>query len=87
MKTAEFVQSFGLKFLEVAPGSKAGLSRRDTRWSATPELEGLDDGAIKKQAVDYLEGCRQELADLRDRLYADDRYAVMEGLSPLRSRS
>ena len=39
MKTAEFVKSFGLEFLEVSPGSKAGLSSRNTRWTGAGELK------------------------------------------------
>src|SRR6185369_10199284 len=35
------------------------------------------DGVLKKHAVDYLDGCREELADLQDRLFADDRYSVL----------
>ena len=77
MKTAEFVKSFGLKFLEVAPGSKAGLSGRNTRWAGTAEFAQAGDGVLKKETVTYLDGCREELAELQDRLYADDRYSVL----------
>ena len=73
MKTAAFVKSFGLEFLEVSPGSKAGLSSRNTRWTGAGEFAEASDGVLKKHAVDYLDGCREELADLQDRLFADDR--------------
>ncbi len=77
MKTAEFVKSFGLDFLKVAPGSKAGLADRDTAWMGTPEMRELGERSLKKHAVAYLDGCREELADLQERLYADDRHAVL----------
>ncbi len=77
MKTAAFVKSFGLEFLEVSPGSKAGLSSRNTRWTGAGEFGEASDGVLKKHAVDYLDGCREELADLQDRLFADDRYSVL----------
>ncbi len=77
MRTAEFVESFGLDFLEVTAGAKAGLAGRDTAWMGTPEMRELGERTLKKHASDYLDGCREELADLQERLYADDRYAVL----------
>jgi PPK2 family polyphosphate:nucleotide phosphotransferase len=43
----------------------------------TSEIRALGDSTLKKHATDYLDGCREELADLQERIYADDRYSVL----------
>jgi PPK2 family polyphosphate:nucleotide phosphotransferase len=77
MKTAQFVQETGLEFLKVAPGSQARLARRDTAWMGTAELRELGEEELKKHAKEYLEECREELAEIQEKLYADDRFAVL----------
>jgi PPK2 family polyphosphate:nucleotide phosphotransferase len=77
MKTSEIVKSTGLDFLKVKPGSKAGLAKRNTAWMGTPEMRELGDAELKNRAKEYLEDCRKELSDLQEKLYADDRFAVL----------
>jgi PPK2 family polyphosphate:nucleotide phosphotransferase len=77
MKTEDFVKRTGLDFLKVEPGSKAGLAKRDTAWMGTAEMRELGEETLKKHAKAYLEECRKELAELQEKLYADDRYAVL----------
>jgi PPK2 family polyphosphate:nucleotide phosphotransferase len=77
MKTAQFVERIGLDFLKVTPGQPARLSERDTGWMGTAELEELGEESLKKHARDYLEDCRKELSEIQEKLYADDRYAVL----------
>ncbi len=77
MKTAEFVKSTGLEFLKVAPGSPARIRERDTGWTGTPAMRTLGEARLMDQAKGYLEDCREELSDLQERLYADDRHAVL----------
>ena len=77
MKTAQFVERIGLEFLKVAPGEPARLSERDTGWMGTAELAELGEERLKEHARAYLEECREELAELQEKLYADDRYAVL----------
>jgi PPK2 family polyphosphate:nucleotide phosphotransferase len=77
MKTAQFVEQTGLAFLKVKPGSKAGLAGRDTAWMGTPEMRELGEDRLKQHAKDYLEECREELAEIQEKLYADDRFAVL----------
>jgi PPK2 family polyphosphate:nucleotide phosphotransferase len=77
MKTADFVKSTGLDFLKVKPGSKAALDKRDTAWMGTAEMRELGEAELKNRAKEYLEDCRKELSDMQERLYADDRFAVL----------
>ena len=77
MKTAEFAKSTGLDFLKVKPGSKADLARRDTAWMGTKDMGGLGEETLKGRAKDYLEDCSKELSEIQEKLYADDRYAVL----------
>jgi PPK2 family polyphosphate:nucleotide phosphotransferase len=77
MKTADFVGRVGLDFLKVAPGQPAGLAARDTGWMDTADLRELGEETLKKHARGYLEDCRKELSEIQEKLYADDRYAVL----------
>ena len=77
MKTSDFVKSTGLDFLKVKPGSKAALDKRDTAWMGTAEMRELGEAELKNRAKEYLEDCRKELSDMQERLYADDRFAVL----------
>jgi PPK2 family polyphosphate:nucleotide phosphotransferase len=77
MKTAQFVERTGLDFLTVKPGSKAGLACRDTAWMGTPEMRELGEEELKRHAKHYLQECREELAEIQEKLYADDRFAVL----------
>src|SRR4051812_33072330 len=63
--------------LRVAPGDAPRLDRRPTGWAQTDELKALGKPAAKKRAAETLEENLAELADAQQRLYADDRFAVL----------
>ena len=61
----------------VEPGKKARLANRDTAWTGTARHAGLDREELKNSAVERLAANVKQLADAQERLYADDRYALL----------
>jgi PPK2 family polyphosphate:nucleotide phosphotransferase len=66
-----------LDALRVKPDSKLRLKDHDTGWAVTKELKELGKDQIKERAREVLDESLSELAAAQDRLYADDRYALL----------
>jgi PPK2 family polyphosphate:nucleotide phosphotransferase len=67
----------------VPPGKRIKLRDHDTGWAQTEELKALGKDVIKKRAKVFLEKNLEELAEAQERLWADDRYAVLVVLQAL----
>ena len=63
--------------LRVTPGKKFRLSKLDTGWALTKELEQLGEEETKDRAADLLKQNLADLAAAQDLLYADDRYSLL----------
>jgi PPK2 family polyphosphate:nucleotide phosphotransferase len=61
----------------VSAGKKVRLKDHDPGWAQPKELKGPDEKAIKERAKEILEENLDQLAEAQNRLYADDRYAVL----------
>ncbi len=61
----------------IDPGEKVKLKKRDTGWAATDELRELGKDEVKDRAKTILDENLKNLAAAQDRLYADDRYALL----------
>jgi PPK2 family polyphosphate:nucleotide phosphotransferase len=78
MKNGTFADRIDVAALQIRPGSPAGLDRRKTAWRGGGNgEEGRRNGALKRQAKDRLAASREELAEIQERLYTADRYAVL----------
>lgn len=53
------------------------LSDYDPAWRGAPEMRALSEKQLKKQAKSHLEKGHKLLADAQEKLYADDRYALL----------
>jgi PPK2 family polyphosphate:nucleotide phosphotransferase len=67
----------------VPPGKRIQLRDYDTGWAQTKELKALGKDVIKARAKAILEKNLEELAEAQERLWADDRYAVLVVLQAL----
>lgn len=65
------------------PGKRIKLRDHDTGWAQTKELKALGKDVIKARAKAILEKNLEELAEAQERLWADDRYAVLVVLQAL----
>jgi PPK2 family polyphosphate:nucleotide phosphotransferase len=63
--------------LLVAPGQKAGLSKRDTAWDGGEELRELAEGDLKAAAKEFLAQGVAMLAQEQELLWASDTYALL----------
>jgi PPK2 family polyphosphate:nucleotide phosphotransferase len=63
--------------LKVAPGRRLKLQDRDSGWAQTEELRELGKDAVKERSKEILDANLARLAETQERLYADDRYAVL----------
>ncbi len=61
----------------VPPGKKVRLRDHDSGWAQTKELRELGKDAVKQRAKEILEQNLVDLAEAQERLYADDRYALL----------
>jgi PPK2 family polyphosphate:nucleotide phosphotransferase len=78
MQDASFADRIDVAALQIRPESTAGLVRRKTAWRRGGNgKEGRRNGALKSQAKQHLAACREELAEIQERLYTADRYAVL----------
>jgi PPK2 family polyphosphate:nucleotide phosphotransferase len=64
-----------IQAIRVAPGSKIRLDRFSTRWPNGESEGNLDD--FRNHAKDLLEENLKRLSESQQRLYADDRFAVL----------
>jgi polyphosphate kinase 2 (PPK2 family) len=67
----------------VPPGKKLRLRDYNPGWGQTKELKELGKDTIKERAKAILEKNLEELAEAQERLWADDRYAVLVVLQAL----
>jgi polyphosphate kinase 2 (PPK2 family) len=63
--------------LRVSSGRRIRLADFDTGWAQTDRLKELGKEAVKERARQLLEENLKELSDAQERLYADDRHAVL----------
>jgi PPK2 family polyphosphate:nucleotide phosphotransferase len=63
--------------LRVAPGTKADLAGRDTRWSGGGELDLLSNDELDAQAKEILSKGVERLQDAQELLWASDSYALL----------
>ena len=63
--------------LLVAPGTAAGLAKRDPAWTGGKEFEQLSAPKLKAVAKDTLKRGVQELSDAQELLWASDTYALL----------
>ncbi|MEL7544697.1 MAG: polyphosphate kinase 2 family protein [Pseudomonadota bacterium] len=59
------------------PGEPFDMRRFDPGWADDPEFKGDGFGKLEDQAEKILKTRRRELAELQERLYADNRYSVL----------
>lgn len=63
--------------IQVKPGSDVRLKDYGTDWSLTKRLREAGKEAVKARALEVLDEGRAALSAAQERLYADDRYAVL----------
>jgi PPK2 family polyphosphate:nucleotide phosphotransferase len=61
----------------VQPGSTISLETFDTAWEGSPEFKKWSDGLNQSLALQTLEKAQSILAEAQEKLYADDRWAVL----------
>jgi PPK2 family polyphosphate:nucleotide phosphotransferase len=66
-----------LRVCRVAPGKQVELADYDTGWDQTEHLKKLGKHAVRERAEELLKENLAELADCQEKLYADNRYAVL----------
>jgi len=66
-----------LRTLRVAPGTRADLSNRDTRWSGGGELDQLSSHELNATAKAILARGIERLADAQELLWASDTYSLL----------
>jgi PPK2 family polyphosphate:nucleotide phosphotransferase len=72
-----------IELFRVPPGKKIRLRDYDTGWAQTKELKELGKDVIKDRARIILEKNLEALTEAQERLWADDRYAVLVVLQAL----
>jgi PPK2 family polyphosphate:nucleotide phosphotransferase len=72
-----------IELFRVPPGKKIRLRDYDTGWAQTKEMKELGKDDIKERARIILENHLEDLAEAQERLWADDRYAVLVVLQAL----
>jgi PPK2 family polyphosphate:nucleotide phosphotransferase len=72
MIPSEFIQHFC-----VQPGSTISLETFDTAWEGSPEFKKWSDELNQSLALQILEKEQSILAEAQEKLYADDRWAVL----------
>ena len=66
-----------LEELRVAPGTRADIDGRPTRWSGTGEYEALAEHELKAAAKAVLQRGIERLSDAQELLWASDSHAVL----------
>jgi polyphosphate kinase 2 (PPK2 family) len=72
-----------IELFRVPPGKKIRLRDYDTGWAQSKELKELGKDVIKDRARIILEKNLEALTEAQERLWADDRYAVLVVLQAL----
>jgi len=66
-----------IKLFHVKPGKKIHLKDYDTGWAQTDEFKDFGKEKVKERANAVLEQNVQDLAEVQQLLYADDRYSLL----------
>jgi PPK2 family polyphosphate:nucleotide phosphotransferase len=66
-----------IEHFRVPLGKKVRFRDHDSGWAQTKELQELGKDAVKQRAKEILEENLADLAEAQERLYADDRYALL----------
>ncbi len=66
-----------IKLFHVKPGKKIHLKDYDTGWAQTDEFKDFGKEKVKERANAVLEQNVQDLAQVQQLLYADDRYSLL----------
>ena len=66
-----------IELFRIEDGSGFDLSSHDCGWMGTPEMVELGEKKLKKRAKKFLKARIEELAEAQERLYADDRHALL----------
>jgi PPK2 family polyphosphate:nucleotide phosphotransferase len=61
----------------IPPGQRVNLKDHDTGWAQTKELKDAGKKAAKERATEILQESLVELEKAQERLYADDRHAIL----------
>jgi PPK2 family polyphosphate:nucleotide phosphotransferase len=77
------IRSDIIELFRVPPGKKIRLRDYDTGWAQTNEMKELGKDVVKARAKAILEKNLEDLAEAQERLWADDRYAVLVVLQAL----
>jgi PPK2 family polyphosphate:nucleotide phosphotransferase len=72
-----------IELFRVPTGKKIRLRDYDTGWAQTKEMKALGKDTVKARAKAILEKNLEDLAEAQERLWADDRYAVLVVLQAL----
>jgi polyphosphate kinase 2 (PPK2 family) len=72
-----------IELFRVPTGKKIRLRDYDTGWAQTKEMKALGKDTIKARPKAILEKNLEDLAEAQERLWADDRYAVLVVLQAL----
>jgi PPK2 family polyphosphate:nucleotide phosphotransferase len=72
-----------IELFRVPPGKKIRLRDYNPGWAQTKEMKELGKGDIKDRARTVLDKNLEDLAEAQERLWADDRYAVLVVLQAL----
>src|SRR6266540_6546483 len=76
-RTTIMIRKDIIELFRVLPGTRIRLSDYDTGWAQTRELKELGKDVVKERARVILEKNLEDLAEAQERLWADDRYAVL----------
>ena len=66
-----------IELFRIPPRKRIRLRDYDTGWAQTKEMKALGKDVIKSRAKAILEKNLEDLAEAQERLWADDRYAVL----------
>src|SRR6266540_5573076 len=76
-RTTIMIRKDIIELFRVLPGTIIRLSDYDTGWAQTRELKELGKDVVKERARVILEKNLEDLAEAQERLWADDRYALL----------
>ena len=66
-----------IDLFHVKPGKKVKLKDYETGWTQNKEFEEFGKDKLKERANEVLQQSQTDLAEVQQRLYADDRYSLL----------
>src|SRR2546430_12502354 len=82
-RTTIMIRQDIIELFRVPPGKKIRLRDYNPGWAQTKEMKELGKDDVKARAKAILEKNLEDLAEAQERLYADDRYAILVVLQAL----